>query len=189
VSSGRRQRALLLATGLCVAAAGLSIVRRHAVTPAQRAEKELQLGVADEANALFPRALDHYRACLAGAPGSRPARTARARITWIEQRAEGGFVPLVTLAQLRRDPAPLADPLALSRLAAQTESFPAGLVRSELRLRIGEAWLKLPGHGREGVAALRALVSDPSSGAADRRVAERDLVEAGRLAGSLTYFP
>ena len=169
-----RRRALLVAGAAGLVALGL-LVRRHASTPLQLAQQELQLGAADEARGLFPAAIEHYRACAERAPGSRPARNALARVTWIEQRAEGGYLPLATLARVRRDPAPLGDAAALSRLTAETESFPAGPVRSELRLRVGEAWLKLDRRRPEGAAELRALLSDPSSGAADRKLAERDL--------------
>jgi hypothetical protein len=164
-----------VAGGLCLAVAAVLLLGRHRLSPVEAAEQEFRLGAADEGDGLFQRALEHYRASVARAPASRPARSARARVAWIEQRAEGGFLPLATLARVRRDPTSLADPSLLSRLTAETETFPSGLVRSELRLRIGEAWLRLGSHRADGVAELRALVSDPTSGAADRKLAERDL--------------
>jgi len=179
VSTGTRRRGVAVAGVLRLAAAAVLLVGCHRLSSVQSAEQEFRLGAADEANGSFPRALDHYRACLARAPASRPARSARARVAWIEQRAEGGFLPLVTLAHVRRDAAKLGDPSLLSRLGAETETFPGGLVRSELRLRIGEAWLGL-GNRAQGLAELRALVSDPTSGAADRKVAQRDLNPDGR---------
>ena len=175
MSTRRRRRGLAVAGGLCLAAAAVLLLGRQRLSPVQVAEQEFRLGAADETSGLFRRALEHYRACVARAPVSRPARSARERVVWIEQRAEGGFLPLATLARVRRDPTQLADPSVLSRLTAATETFPSGLVRSELRLRIGEAWLRLGNHRAEGVAELRALVSDPTSGAADRKLAEQDL--------------
>jgi len=162
--------------------AGAATVARSAAD----AEAELRLGERAEREGDFARALEHYRACLAGEPPLRLARSARNRIMWIEERAEGSFVPLGTLAQVRGDPAVLADPAALAKLAAKVESFPPGLVRSELRLRVGEAWLRRGDGGRApAFATLRALLADPRSGDSDRVLAERDLVTALLAAGQL----
>jgi hypothetical protein len=172
---------LPLAVGLCLVPALASAARSP--DPAVAAS-ELQLGARDEAGGAFSRALGHYRACIEAAPSSRLARNARARVTWIEARSEGGFEPLARLAHVRRDPGPLGDPSALARLTTEAESMPAGLVRSELRLRIAEGWLKL-GHRAQAAAELQRVVSDPSSGGGDRTWAERDLVESLLAAGRL----
>jgi hypothetical protein len=51
-------------------------------------------------------------------------------------------------------------------------------VRSEMRLRLAEAWLKFPGHRDDASRELRRVLSDPTSGDSDRRFAERDLVQS-----------
>lgn len=153
--------------------------------PAAQAEAELGLGVTAEAEGAFARALEHYRACLEDEPSPRLAHTARSRIMWIEERSEGNFVPLETLARVRRDPTALDNPATLEKLAAETESFPAGLVRSELRLRVAEARLRREGDKAAGLAGLRAVIDDARSGVSDRMLAERDLVAALLAAGQL----
>lgn len=176
-----RPARLPLAVGVCLVPAIASAA--GAPDPAVAAS-ELQLGARDEAGGAFSRALGHYRACVEAAPWSRPARDARARLTWIEARSEAGFEPLARLARLRRDPGPLGDPSALARLTAEAESMPPGLVRSELRLRVGEAWLKL-GRRDRGDPELARVVADPSSGGNDRALAERALVESLLAEGRL----
>lgn len=133
----------------------------------------------------FARALEHYRACLEGELPLRLAHNAQNRIRWIEERSEGNYRPLQTLARVRRDPKALADPVVLEKLTSEIESFPSGLVRSELRLRVAEAWLRRDGGHAAGLAGLRAVIDDASSGASDRRLAERDLVKALLAKGQL----
>ncbi len=167
--------------GLPAAARGAASVPR---SPAE-AEAEFRLGVRAEAEGTFARALEHYRAYLEGEPPLRLARNARNRIMWIEERSEGNFLPLATLARVRRDPAALDDPATLEKLASETEAFPAGLVRSELRLRVAEAQLRRDRSRAIGLAGLHAILDDPSSGDSDRMLAERDLVAALLAAGQL----
>jgi hypothetical protein len=179
-----QRRALLLAWALLLtspAALGASAGDE----PQKDAANELRLGARDENAGAFAPALEHYRACLAIAPASRPAHNARNRIAWIEQRSEGSFLPLAALARARATPGLFADPAALGRVAVETESFPAGLVRSELRLRVAQGWLKLGSHQTEALLELRRVVADPSAGAADRMLAERALVETLLAAGQL----
>lgn len=152
---------------------------------AANAEAEFRLGALAEGEGAFQRALEHYRQSLKGEPPLRLARNARSRIIWIEERSEGNFVPLATLARVRRDPAVLATQKELEKLATETEAFPAGLVRSELRLRVAEARLRQDGRNAAGLAGLRAVIDDPRSGASDRMLAERDLVATLLAAGQL----
>jgi hypothetical protein len=184
--SSASRRALLVifvaAVFVCVAAVALAEEGRRGPVDF---EAELHLGARAEEEGAFARALEHYRACIAGGAPARLARNARNRILWIEEHAEGDFVPLATLARVRRDPSALDDPARLAKLAADTESFPAGRVRSELRLRVAEARLRRGGPDDEALAGLRAVVEDPSSGGSDRLLAERDLVMALLAAGRL----
>jgi hypothetical protein len=133
----------------------------------------------------YSSALAHYRAAANAVPPGRLARNARNRILWIEERSEGGFAPLTALAGVRHDPSVLDDPDASARLAAEVESFPPGLVRSEMRLRIAEAWLRQPAQRADALSELRRVISDPHAGATDAVLAERDLVGALLAAGDL----
>jgi hypothetical protein len=162
----------------------LPAVARGTSAPQTDSQAQFQLGTRDEEERSFAAALAHYRACVDAAPFGRPARSARGRITWIEERSEGNFAPLTTLAAVRQDAGSLGEGAAVDRFAVQTESFPPGLVRSELRVRMAEAWLKL-GRRTEAVGELRRVVSDSSSGDADRVFAERDLVETLLADGQL----
>jgi hypothetical protein len=146
--------------------------------PATVAEAYLRLGVLDEGDAAPGPALAHYRACVDAATSSRWARTARSRIAWIDQRSEGDLLPLAALLRVRNAPERLHDPTAVDRLAVEAESFPAGLVRSETRMLVAEAWLKRAARRDDALGELRRIVADPSSGPADAVFAERDLVEA-----------
>jgi hypothetical protein len=141
--------------------------------------------VHDEGTGNYSSALAHYRAAANAVPPGRLARIARNRIVWIEERSAGGFAPLTALAALRRNPLVLDDPDASARLAAEVESFPPGPVRSEMRLRIAEAWLRQSAQRAGALSELRRVISDPHTGAADTVLAERDLVEALLAAGDL----
>jgi hypothetical protein len=136
------------------------------------------LGARDEAGGDYARALEHYRASLNASGSGRLARNARNRIVWIEERSQAGFEPLAALARLRHDPSLLDDPAASTQLATEVESFPPGLVRSEIRLRLAQAWLRQPMRRAEAIGELRRIVSDRSAGAADAVLAESDLVDA-----------
>jgi hypothetical protein len=176
------RRALPFALGLCsYSTAALAVVddRRPA------GEDQFQLAARDEAVGDYAGALEHYRASLKEGGSGRLARNARNRIVWIEERSPGGFAPLAALARVRHDPSALDDPAASAGLAAEAESFPPGPVRSELRLRIAQAWLRQPMRRAEAMSELRRIVSDPSAGAADGVLAERVLVEALLGAGQL----
>jgi hypothetical protein len=176
------RRALPFALGLCSYSTAASAV----VDDRRRAgEDQFQLAARDEAVGDYAGALEHYRASLKEAGSGRLARNARNRIVWIEERSPAGFGPLAALARVRHDPSVLDDPAAGARLAAEAESFPPGPVRSEIRLRIAQAWLRQPMRRAEALDQLRRIISDPSAGAADAVLAERGLVGALLAAGQL----
>jgi len=178
--TGRVLPLVFVCLGLPAAARGAASVPLSGA----EAEAELLLGVRAEGEGDFPRALEYYRASLEKLP-PRLARNARNRIRWIEEHSEGNFLPLATLARVRRDRTVLTDPAAIEKLATEVEAFPAGLVRSELRLRVAEARLRRDGGDAAGLAGLRAVIDDPRSGASDRMLAEPDLVTALLAAGQL----
>lgn len=143
---------------------------------ATTSQAHFRVGLLDEDAGAFARALEHYRACVDGAPASAATRVARTRIKWLEQHAEGNFVPLVALERVRRDPARLQDPAAIDRLGAEAQAFPPGLVRSTARMMVAEAWLKRPDRHEAALGVLREIVGDSASGRRDARLAEHHLV-------------
>jgi len=160
--------------GICTC----STVARAAGAPDATGEAQFRLGARDEVDGDYARALADYRASLNASPSGRLARNARNRILWIEAHSEGGFAPLAALARLRRTPSLADETAASAQLAAEAESFPPGLVRSEIRLRLAQAWLRRPMRRDDALGELRRIVSDPSAGPADVVLAERGLVEA-----------
>src|SRR5580658_6722828 len=104
------------------------------------AEAYFRLGVLEEQDGAFERALAAQRACLAKAPTSGWARSARNRIAWISARSEGAFSPLARLERVRHDPVLASDPASIDALARDAETFPPGRVRAEARMFVVEAW-------------------------------------------------
>jgi hypothetical protein len=158
--------------------------------PAALAQAHFRLGVLDEEDVELRSALAHYHACVEAAPSSRWARTARSRITWIDQRSEGDLAPLIALQRVRNNPAKSHDPEALEQLALEAESFPAGPVRAEARVLVAEAWLGQTMRRERALGELRKVTADPSSPPAAAVFAQRDLVLAlladGRLDDAAT---
>jgi hypothetical protein len=174
-----RRGVLFVLAGIIAAATA-----RAESEPARTAEDQFRLGGRDEADFAFAPALEHYRACLDAAPGSRWARKARGRIAWLEERSEGNFAALSVLARVRARPSVLDEAKVRDQLAAETESLGPGLVRSELRLRIAEARLRQSDLGA-AVRELRRILDDPSTGSPDAAVAEHELVTALVAAGDI----
>jgi hypothetical protein len=161
----------------------------HAITvdedPVAVAEAYFRLGALEEGDGAFERALIDFRACIAGAPTSGFARSARNRIAWIAARSEGEFAPLARLQRVRRDPELAGEPAAIESLAAEAEDFPPGRVRAEARMFVAEAWLARASKRVAVTALLRKVADDPSSDSMDATFARRHLVEVlladGRL--------
>jgi hypothetical protein len=156
----------------------LELASSPGAEPATSSQAYFRLGVLDEEDAQFARALANYRACAELAPASRWARSAHSRIVWLDQRSELDFAPLATLQRVRNNPARFQDASIAERLAVDAESFPPGLVRSEARTLVAQVWLALASRRADALRELRRIVDDPSSGAADAAFAERDLVDA-----------
>ena len=153
--------------------------------PSAVAEAYFRLGVLEEEDGAFARALEDQRACMAkGAPGNF-GRSARLRIGWISARSEGDFAPLERLQRVRRDPALPNDPAAIESLATDAESFPPGRVRAEARMFVAEAWLDRMKRRVDAIGELRKVADDRSSDSMDAAVAHRRLAEALLAEGRL----
>jgi hypothetical protein len=142
------------------------------------AEAYFRIGLLEEEDGAFERALVAQRACMAKAPTSGWTRSARNRISWISARSEGHFVPLARLQRVRRDPTLSNDPAAIDALARDVEAFPAGRVRAEARMFVAEAWLTRSDKRDEAVAEFQRVADDPTSDSMDAAFASRHLVES-----------
>jgi hypothetical protein len=149
------------------------------------AERFFRLAERDEDKGAFAQAVNHHRACIAAAPGTRWAVRASERIGWLLARSEGGFAPLARLELVRRDPARANDPADIDALALAAEAFPPGTVRVEARMLVAEAWLGRMRRPRDAFAELRKVADDPQADALTASLAERELVEGLAEAGRL----
>jgi hypothetical protein len=147
--------------------------------PVLRSEALFRLATLDEEDGDYERALDRDRASVAAAPASRWARSASARVSWLEERSEEHFVPFSRLMRAWRDPSLTVDASALEAFAQEVDRFPAGTVRGEARMFVAETWLTHFRRPDRAEAELRQVIADPAANAQSRRFAVRDL--AGTL--------
>jgi hypothetical protein len=145
--------------------------------PLAVAEAYFRLGVLEEEDGAFVRALADQRACTTKGAGTSFARSARLRIGWISARSEGDFAPLARLQRVRRDPVLLYDPAAIESLATDAEAFPPGRVRAEARMFVAGAWLHRMNRKEDAIGEMRKVVDDASSDSTDASLAHRRLVE------------
>jgi hypothetical protein len=115
-------------------------------------EAYFRLGVIDEEEGAFERALANQRSCMERAPYGSWARSARLRIGWISARSEGAFEPLARLQRVRGDPKLGGDRAAVEALARDADSFPPGRVRAEARMFAAEALARTKGAEEEAMA-------------------------------------
>jgi len=164
--------------------------------PVDLAEAYFRLGFLDEEDGAFERALANQRACIAKAPYSSWARSARQRIGWISARSEGAFEPLRRLQRVRRNQALGNDPAAIEALSRDADAFPPGRVRAEARMFVAEAWLTRLVRPEDAILEFRKVADDPSSDSTDAVLTHRQLAQAllalGRLdeaASEVRSFP
>ncbi len=148
------------------------------------AEAYFRLGFFEEEDRAFERALADQRACMAKAPYSNWARSARQRVNWISARSEGAFEPLARLQRVRLDPMVGTDPAAIEALARDADAFPPGRVRAEARMFVAEALVRMK-RPEEAIALFRKVAGDPSSDSTDAGLARRDLLQAFVAVGQL----
>ena len=164
--------------------------------PVDLAEAYFRLGFLDEEDGAFERALANQRACIAKAPYSTWARSARQRIRWISARSEGAFEPLARLQRVRRNPALGNDPAAIEELSRDADAFPRGRVRAEARMFVAEGWLIRLDRPVDAILEFRKVADDSSSDSTDAALAHRGLLQVllalGRLddaASEVRSFP
>jgi|GEM_PF-2071839 len=200
--SGRERAFLLIATTLLAAVGVISVAKRgdaqdtpEALTHAMSDTVPSEGGPApDEADAATPledayrraaelersgepsATLEAWRDVIALGPGTRMAARAHRRVSWLEERSEGGFAPLNALLAFRASDAP-----DLETFSARVETMPAGRVRVESRLLLAQAWGRA-GDTDRAAAMYRAVVGEPEVHDDESRLARDEL--AGVLAAS-----
>ncbi len=132
----------------------------------------------------FADALAAYRDVGATDPSAPFASVSRARVADLAAHQEGGFAPLARLEAVRRAPAALADRAAIDALAHDAEGFPAGRVRGEARLVVGES-LRRMNDSPGAETALRLAASDDAADPLTKSLALSDLVAVLRERGDL----
>jgi hypothetical protein len=132
----------------------------------------------------FADALAAYREVGSTDPSAPFASVSRARAADLAAHQEGGFAPLARLEAVRRAPAALADRAAIDALARDAEGFPAGRVRGEARLVVGES-LRRMNDFPAAAAELRLAASDEAADPLTKSLALSDLVAVLRERGEL----
>ncbi len=172
-------RAAHAETPLDLAAARADLERASTSSDAEVAAAGLYfLGDMDDAAFDFAGAVAHYGASLARLPSSRYATRAAARKRELESHAEGGFVPLLRLERLRRDPVLSNDPAAIEALVRDADDFPPGPVRVESRLLAAEAYRGRLHRPDAELSVLWKVVRDPYADALSSRMASGEIVDA-----------
>ena len=178
-SSQRRLIAVTLAAAMIslpqAAAAGPREEASARYAEAERAAEELR----------FEDALRGYREALARDPSAPFARAARARIAYLDARAEGGFGPLAKLEAARREPARLGEAEALEAFAREVEAFPPGRVRVEARVLLADALEHRRGDPGRAAKILDEVLADPAADQVTRALSLQRVVAIHRARGDL----
>jgi tetratricopeptide (TPR) repeat protein len=154
--------------------------------PAARARAEAAFARGEQAarERRFADAVTAYRETVAADPSAPAAAPARARADDLEAHAEGGFAPLARLEEVRRAPQRAADHAVLEALERDVSGFPAGRVRAEARLFVGEAWRR-NGEPARAIPLLEAAAADPSGDRLTRVLSLSALATLRRERGEL----
>jgi tetratricopeptide (TPR) repeat protein len=163
-------------------------LERAAADQGAASQAYYRLGILDEEDDEFERALTRYRECLAAkatSSGGHWARNAAKRVQWLSTRSAGNFAPLKRLNGFKRDPALSANPEAVASFARDAEAFPPGIVRSQARTFVAAALLGPLHRPHDAVPVFRQVLTDPAAEGGDLLVASRGLVDALREDGQL----
>jgi hypothetical protein len=121
-----------------------------------RAKEAFERGESEVHALAFDRALASYKEAIAIDPSASTAGLARTRVGELESHSEGGFAPLVALERVRRSPS--STRAEVDALGAAAPGFPAGRVRAEAELVVGEAlWHRFDDRASARVALERAV--------------------------------
>ncbi|UJR82440.1 hypothetical protein [Sandaracinus amylolyticus] len=174
--SALRAAALLAILAIATAASAQDIVER-----ATRAERE--------GDPIAAR--DAWRAVLDERAGSRIAARARTRLAWIEARAEGDYAPLAALWRFQNLALDARTREVVIEFATATDGMPAGPVRREARVVVGEDLLRV-GEIARAQASFEALLGDADATEPERAAARdgiaRAMARTGDRRAAITYL-
>ena len=127
-------------------------------------------------------ALELYHRAAAEHEGERLVRRAKARIDWLEARAEGDHGPLAEWLRVRSQGTATLSEEDLSVFAARVRAFPSGLVRREATQFIADAWLTHFERPSEALDAYERWSREPGIDDAERQLSAAGAALArGRL--------
>jgi len=177
--------ALALAMGLGHAARATeaktaSSAETHVDSPRSRARASFARAEQAERELRFAEALSAYREALTTDPSAPFAQVARARVSYLSARSEGGFAPLAQLEAVRRNPSKLDDRATIEALEQALATFPRGPVRAEAALVVAEAWWHRLGEPRRAIAPLERAIADEGADRLTRSLALSELVAVHR---------
>lgn len=103
-------------------------------------------------------ALSAWQEALLAEPGSRLARRCEARISYLNERREGGFVPLADLMRMQHLGSAGQSRARIVEFESSLIHLPRGVVRKESRMLVAEAWAHSIGDARQAVRAYETLL-------------------------------
>ena len=156
------------------------------MSKATQAEQSLDFAAAEAA----------YARVLELRPSASFAHRARIRLDDLRAHAEGGYVPLRRLEEVRRLPQRASDPAALAALFDEAQQFPPGRVRADALLLVAEGFGQRVRSPERVLAPASLLVRDATVDRPLRAHALELLVEAhlalgqrAQAAAVLAEFP
>lgn len=151
----------------------------------ERAQALYQEAEQAAADMRYAQALSAYRGAALADPSAPFALTARVRADDLAQHAEGDFVPLKRLNEIRRLPRAELTQRTLETFENDLEQFPPGRVRSEARLFVAAAYREHLGDRARALSAYDRALADPSTDKLNLSLALSSKVALLREAGEL----
>lgn len=103
-------------------------------------------------------ALSAWQEALLADPGSRLARRCEARISYLNERSEGGFAPLAELMRMQHAGSAGQSRARVEEFESSLTRLPRGVVRKESRMLVAEAWAHSIADARQAVRAYETLL-------------------------------
>ncbi len=162
------------------------IYSAHADEPSRaQAQAHFQQAERAAAEMRFEEAVEAYRKAEKSDPSAPFAATARVRADDLMQHAEGGFVPLKRLSEIRKIPPANLTPSHIVALEQDMEGFPPGRVRTEARLFIASAYRQYLNDRKGAIAAYERVLLDSGADKLSKSLALSSQVALFREAGEL----
>lgn len=174
--------ALVLGMGLLLGGAARGEEKN---TRREEARAAFERGESAAREMRFGEALERYEEAARTDPTAPFAPVARARAEDLREHSEGGFGPLATLEEVRRDPRKNRDARAIAALDEAARGFPDGPVRGEALLVAAQAYTHVLKEPDRGAAALERILADPHAERTTRTLALSEVVALHRARGDL----